>query len=160
MQTRYDAFCELRLWSMFRASHLPKILLPQLTKFEVCQNRLYRIWKENFLKSTCLTPSFICPRSSGNGNIESWCLPLTHHTRYVISCINSWTKWPPFRRRLFHLHFCERKSISIQISLKFVPKGPTDNKSALVPEIAWHRTGDKPSPEPMLTQFTNANMWH
>ena len=48
----------------------------------------------------------------------------------------------------------ESVRISIKISLKFVPKGPIDNKSALVQVMAWRRTGDKPLSEPMLTQFT------
>ena len=38
-------------------------------------------------------------------------------------------------------NFC----ILIRISLKFVPKGPK---------------GDKPLPEPMVAQFTDAFMWH
>ena len=42
-------------------------------------------------------------------------------------------------------------SIQIQISLKFVPKSPIDNKSALVQVMAWCRTGNKPLPEPMMT---------
>ena len=54
----------------------------------------------------------------------------------------------------------ERFCISIQISLKFVPKGSVDNKSALVQVMAWRRTGDKPLPEPVLTQVTDAYMWH
>ena len=41
--------------------------------------------------------------------------------------------------------------IPILISLKFVPKGPIDNKPVLVQVMAWHRTGDKPLPELMLT---------
>ena len=52
----------------------------------------------------------------------------------------------------------EKVIISIKISLKFVPKGPIDNESALVQVMAWRRTGDKPLPEPMLTQFTDAYM--
>ena len=54
----------------------------------------------------------------------------------------------------------EKFCISIQISLKFVPNGATDNKSALVQVMAWHRTGDKPLPEPMMNQFTDIFMWH
>ena len=50
--------------------------------------------------------------------------------------------------------------ISMQISLKFVPMGPIDYKSALVQVMAWRRTGDKPLPEPMLAQFTDAYMRH
>ena len=48
-------------------------------------------------------------------------------------------------------------NVFIQKSLKFVPKGPIDNKSMLVQVIA---TGDKPLSEPMLTQFTKAYMRH
>ena len=54
----------------------------------------------------------------------------------------------------------ENVRISIQISLKFVSRDSNDNKSALVQVIAWRRKGDKPLPEQMLTQFTDAYMWH
>ena len=36
----------------------------------------------------------------------------------------------------------------IEISLKFVPKGAIDNKSAMVQVMSWHRTGHKPLPVP------------
>ena len=58
------------------------------------------------------------------------------------------------------IFFNENDSIAIQISLKFVPRSPIDNNPALVQVVAWHWTGDKPLPEPMMTQFTNAYMWH
>ena len=54
----------------------------------------------------------------------------------------------------------EKFCISIRISLKFVRNGPFDNKLALVQVMAWRRTGDKPLPEPMLTQFPGAYMRH
>ena len=55
----------------------------------------------------------------------------------------------------------ENHRIPIWISLKFVPsRSPIGNKPALVQVMAWCRTGDKPLPEPMLTQFTNAYMQH
>ena len=50
--------------------------------------------------------------------------------------------------------------IPIQISLKIVPRSPIDCKSVLVRVMAWRRTGDKPLPEPMKTQFTDAYMRH
>ena len=50
----------------------------------------------------------------------------------------------------------ENNRIPIQISLKFVPRSPIDNKPALVQVMAWRRTGDKPLPEPRMTQFTDA----
>ena len=43
--------------------------------------------------------------------------------------------------------------ISITILLNSIPKNPIDNKPALVQVMAWHRTGDKPLHEPVLTQF-------
>ena len=50
--------------------------------------------------------------------------------------------------------------ILIQISLKCVPRSQIDNKPAMVQVMAWRRTGDKPLPEPMLAQFTDAYMRH
>ena len=47
----------------------------------------------------------------------------------------------------------ENDIILIRISQKCVPRSPIDNKPALVQVMAWRRTGDKPLPEPMLTQF-------
>ena len=54
----------------------------------------------------------------------------------------------------------ENDRIQIQISLKLVARIPIDNKPALVQVMAWHRTGDKPLPVPMMVQFTGAYMWH
>ena len=55
----------------------------------------------------------------------------------------------------------ENYCILIQISTKFVPKCSVYNKSALVQVMAWcwtgdSWTGDKPLPESMLNQFTDA----
>ena len=52
----------------------------------------------------------------------------------------------------------EKFCISIRISLKYVPRGPIDNKPALIQAMARHWIGDKPLPEPMLTQSTEAYM--
>ena len=54
----------------------------------------------------------------------------------------------------------ENDNIPIEISLKLVPRGPINNKSAFVQVMAWRRTGDKLLPEPMMTQLTDAYMRH
>ena len=54
----------------------------------------------------------------------------------------------------------EKFCILIIISLKFDPKGPIDNNSALVKIMAWHRIRDKSLSEPMWTRFTDTNMRH
>ena len=54
----------------------------------------------------------------------------------------------------------ENHKILIKISLKFVPRSLIGNKPVLVLVMAWRRTGDKPLPEPMLTQFTDTYMRH
>ena len=40
--------------------------------------------------------------------------------------------------------------ISIKISLKIVPESPINNIPALVPIMAWRRSGDKPLAEPIM----------
>ena len=50
--------------------------------------------------------------------------------------------------------------IAIRISLKFILGSPIRNKPTLVQVMAWRRTGDKPLPELMLTQFTDVGIRH
>ena len=59
-----------------------------------------------------------------------------------------------------YILLCENDRILIQISLKRFPKSPIDNKLALVEVMAWHRIGDKPLLQPMMTQFTDSYMRH
>ena len=54
----------------------------------------------------------------------------------------------------------ENERIPMQISLKFVSKGPINNTPAVVQKMALCPTGDKPLPETILTQFTHAYMRH
>ena len=58
------------------------------------------------------------------------------------------------------IYIKEKICISIKISLKIVGKGPIGNKPVLVQVMACRRTDDKPLPETMLTQFTDAYMRH
>ena len=47
-------------------------------------------------------------------------------------------------------------NVSIQILIKLIANGPVDNGSSFVQEC--RRIGDKPIPEPMVTQFTDGDM--
>ena len=53
-------------------------------------------------------------------------------------------------KRIF---FNENIWISIEISLKFVSKGPINNIPALVQIMAWRRSGDKPLSKPMMVSL-------
>ena len=52
-----------------------------------------------------------------------------------------------------HIFMNENVRISINISLKFVPKGLINNILALVQIMAWRRPGDKPLSEPMIVNL-------
>ena len=54
----------------------------------------------------------------------------------------------------------EKIGILIRISLKFVSRGPVDNKSVLFQVMAWCQSGAKPLSEPMQTHFTDAYIRH
>ena len=80
------------------------------------------------------------------------------HTSFSISCRGIDT-WRPrqndchFAGDIFKFIFLpENCCILIQISLEFVPKG-FNNKSALVQVMVCRLSGNKPLPEPLLTQF-------
>ena len=76
--------------------------------------------------------------SSNRSNIKPNA-QLTHWGRGKMAAIFQTT---------FQMHFLEWKLIDI--SLKFVPKGPVDNIPALVQIMAWRRPGDKSLSEPMV----------
>ena len=52
-----------------------------------------------------------------------------------------------------HIFWNENIRISINISLKFVPKGQINNNPVLVQIMAWRRPGDKPLSEPMVVSL-------
>ena len=88
-----------------------------------------------------------------------WIDELIHlHSIYISNMKIEFHLWYENYRRHFQIN--ESVWIPIPISLKFVPKGPIDYNSALVQVVAWHRTGEKPLPESMLTQFTDAYIQH
>ena len=43
--------------------------------------------------------------------------------------------------------------ISINISLRFVPRSPINNIPTLIHVLVWHRPGDKPLSEPMMVRL-------
>ena len=59
---------------------------------------------------------------------------------------------PKFKRIFLN----ENVRISIQFSLRFIPKSSIDNESALVQVMACRLLGDKPLPKPMLALFIDA----
>ena len=105
---------------------------------------------------------FITKRAKSHVQHSRSFVPLSH--RLEAQWVNS---SPPgqngrhFADDIFRCIFLiEKFCILIRISLKFVPKGPIDNKWALVQVMAWRRIDDKPLPEPIPTQFTDAYMRH
>ena len=54
----------------------------------------------------------------------------------------------------------ENDRISIQISMKYVPRSPFYNRPTLGQVIPWRWAGNKPLPEPVMTQFIDAYMRH
>ena len=92
--------------------------------------------------------------------VVAWAAP----SHYLHQCCNivNWTL-NTLRPRRNGRHFpddifkCiflnENTSISINVSLKFVPAGRIDNIPALVQIMAWRRPGVKPLAEPMMVRL-------
>ena len=58
------------------------------------------------------------------------------------------------------IYLNENDRNSIQISLKYVPMSPIDNKAALAQVMTWRRIGHRLLSEPILTRFSGAYMRH
>ena len=88
-----------------------------------------------------------CCRSS-DMIINPWCLP------YDETRVNRLKKWPPKSWRHFQVHVLQWKcTILLKISLKFGPKDQINNITALVQIMAWRRSADKSSSEPMMVRL-------
>ena len=89
-------------------------------------------------------------------------LPLDSILNVLNQRIEADTKWRPFKDDIFKFRLWnENNWNTIKLSLKFIPKSPIGNMSALVQVMAWHRTGDdKPISEPMMAPGTNADIRH
>ena len=92
---------------------------------------------------------------------------ISHHNSFENQVAVDLTHPPPdkmtpiFADDIFKCIFMNEKfCFVIRNLLKFVTKGPFDYKLAVVQVVAWHRTGNKPLPEALLTQFPDEYMRH
>ena len=98
-------------------------------------------------------PSWQLPGKVGNNEDHSGHNQRDRlQTQTVYQHIEAETKWPALRN--FKCIFLnENIWISIEMSLKFVPKDQINNIPAMVQIMAWRRTGDKPLSEPMMVRL-------
>ena len=91
-----------------------------------------------------------------------------HHGHYDVTAMSydqntqltHWQNGRYFADNIFKLILLsENCVISIEISLKFIPKAPINNNRPLVQILAWRRTGAKPLSKPMLTINTSTASW-
>ena len=73
---------------------------------------------------------------------------LCEHNVYSIKAVVN-----KLRPRKNGRHLNENVWILINISLKFVPKGPINNIPSLLEIMSWRRPGDKPLSEPMMVSL-------
>ena len=75
---------------------------------------------------------------------------------YLVSTLNtlrSRQNGHHFTDNILNSFFSENVSVSIKISIKFLPRCPINNIPALVQIMAWRRTGDKPLSQPMMVSL-------
>ena len=109
-------------------------------------------------KDMHLTWTEICSRYRNVNKGEKNKIKIDFHRsnmRQSLKHIEAETKWPPFSRWHFQMHFFRMKNmwISIKILLEFVPKGPINNIPACVQIMAWCRSSDKPLSEPIMVSL-------
>ena len=83
------------------------------------------------------------------------------HAKLTVTIILQWFNTLRSRQNGRHfadnifkcIFFNKHVRISIEISLKFVPKGPIKNIAALVQIMAWRQPGNKPLSEPMMVRL-------
>ena len=137
------------LWRLSLAGHIPRLIPGRWvsTSFIVSLS-MERIWRKYLFRLPCNDRACLLVAITGVIILEPFhsCQVTATHLKiwYSTTCIfNNENFW-----------------ISIWSLLKLVSEGLIDNKPALVQVMAWRQKGDKPLPEPMLTQLTDAHMQH
>ena len=106
----------------------------------------------------------------------SFCLVCYSDQHSIVTFhIEAWTKWPTFCRwhsqchlenvchfvqtsMIFDMHYAELTIYNlVEISLKFIPEGPAENRSAFL-VLACYWKGHKTLPDLVMTQFFDT-MW-
>ena len=91
--------------------------------------------------------------------LDNLCMEITHemltiHRQHTFSTLRPRQNARHFPDDTFKWIFLnENVWISIEVSLKFVPKGPINNIPALVQIMAWRRPGDKLLSEPIMVSL-------
>ena len=84
-----------------------------------------------------------------------------YHIVPYIHSSPSWQNGSHFRRWHFSMHFLKWHSYNSNSNFtEICSQESNDNKPAVVQVMAWRQIGDKPLPEPMMAQFTDAYMRH
>ena len=111
-------------------------------------------------KEASIFESILCDNTITYMRHKWFLIPQWSHNNLMFTingpsnCINTWRPRQNGRRfsdnTFQRIFVTENVIIAIEISLKFVPKGPINNIPALVQIMAWRRPGDKPLSEPMM----------
>ena len=83
------------------------------------------------------------------------------HSEKTIWPIFPWKNGRHFGRRQFQIHFLKINMVEFRFEFHrnvFLPRSTIDNNPVLGQVMAWHRTGDKPLTELMLTQLTDMRL--
>ena len=148
--------CDWNFKSMFYLKHLVSDILSTYQAVALSRMKL-DMFSSNFVVSWFL----IISHKQYDIIWNRWWDAVKSHGTSIINTLRPRQNGRHFTNDIFRGIFVyERFCILIKISLKFVPKGPIDNNSALVKIMTWHQIGNKPLSEPMLTRFTDAYMWH
>ena len=96
----------------------------------------------------------ICYHCCDNNLLYSTITSLMYSSSHGVNTLRLRQNGRHFADNIFNCIFSNKNVwISINISLKIVPKGQINNIPAMVQIMAWHRPGDKPLSEPMMVSL-------
>ena len=146
----------MRHWLRHRAEPLQKhtqeyafVLIQFLDKETVQVREILPRIRQKLIYSTFSIPWLCC---QWDGNTRSW--DISSNSANLGNILRPRQNGRHFPDDIFKwIYLNENVWISINISLKFIPKGPINNIPTLVQVMAWHRPGDKPLSKPMMVRL-------
>ena len=131
--------------------HISGVASQIISNSTVCSTAFQRTQQRQYQHSTLLAILGIHQHTSNVETITKWWHP---HVHFNINTLRPRQNGRHFADDTFNRIFVnENVRISIEFSLKFVPKGPINNIPALVQIMAWRRPGDKPLSETVMVRL-------
>ena len=145
-----DLFC---VEVLYKRTITPRVIVGEWVKIHINNRLRNRHKKDKNVLMQCSRLLVPCSSAILSWICSNW-MPFGPLETIIVNTLRPRQNVRHFTDGIFKCIFLNENAwIPINISLKFVPRGPINNIPALVQIMAWRRSGDRPLFGPMMVRW-------